>query len=221
MRSTHLWKLAVPLLCATLAGCATSRSEIALTAPAAPTVEPKTTARGTVVIRSVKDERIFEQSPRDPSIPSLGFEGASQATADVKLRAVGRKRNTYGQALGDILLQPGRTVEDVIRENLGAAFERAGYRVTQQTTSDAPTLVVDVRITRFWAWMRPGFWALTLNTDISTALDVSGATPGTTITVHAEDSRQFADDEAWIAVIKKALDAYREEAAQRIDQLPR
>jgi hypothetical protein len=42
--------------------------------------------------------------------------------AEVKARAIGRKRNTYGKALGDMVLEGGQTVEGVVREYLVIAL---------------------------------------------------------------------------------------------------
>lgn len=205
MRNT--WKVAVVLMLAVLAGCATSRSEIRIPEPGAAAAGQPATGK-TVVIRSVKDERVFEQAPSDASIPSLGFGGADQAQADIKSRAVGRKRNTYGKALGDILLQNGQTVESVMRENVAAALQQSGYQVKANAT-DAADYVVDVHIKKFWAWMQPGFWALSLKTNIETDLDISGRRAPTNISVHVEDSRQVATESAWTETISKGLLEYR------------
>lgn len=202
--------------CVALAGCATSRSEIRLSTPT--TTQPAAAqATGKVaVIRSVKDERAFEQAPSEPSTPSLGFEGAAQAAADTKLRAIGRKRNTFGQALGDVLLQGGQTVEAVVRENLAAALRQSGYQLVEPPSAQEAALVVDVHIKKFWAWVNPGFWSITANTNIETDLDVAGKAGAVNVSVHYQDSRQFVTDGTWIEVVDKALEAYRAEASQKL-----
>lgn len=212
-------KLAFIFLYAVLAGCATNRSEISLSSPLLPS-EASAFSEQTAVIRSIKDERIFEQAPRDPSIPSLGFEGATQASAETKARAVGRKRNTYGMALGDILLQSGQTVESVIRENLSAALVQAGYQIKDADAADESALIIDVRIRQFWAWFQPGFWAITLNTNIVTDLTLSGITTPVTISVHAQDARQLATEGAWKEIIGQALDDYQAQVVGRTSELP-
>jgi uncharacterized lipoprotein YajG len=206
--------LASLIACIVLAGCATNRSEVMLSAPmAAPTTRAGATRFA--VIRSVKDERVFEEAPVDPSVPSLGFEGAAQAPAEIKARAIGRKRNTLGMALGDVLLQKGQTVDDVVRDNLTAALQQAGFQVQSADNAGPSALVVDVHVKQFWAWVQIGFWALTLKANISTSLDLSGAASTSTISVHVEDSRQLATDSAWIEVVDKALQAYRSQAAEK------
>lgn len=212
-------RTAILIVCVATAGCATSRSEIKLSSPAMLSNTNVSSGR-TAVIRSIKDERVFEQAPKDPSTPSLGFGGADQSSTELKARAIGRKRNTYGKALGDVLLQSGQTVEGVVRENLAAALTQAGYQVKSEDAAGALPLVIDVRIKQFWAWFQPGFWAITLNTNIVTDLDLSGAATPTTINVHAEDSRQAATESAWMEIVGKALDDYRAQVTTKATTFP-
>ena len=212
---TRLGLLALIVASAVLSGCATSRSEVALTAP--PVTQKAPSNGRTVVIRNVKDDRTFEQAPGDPSTPSLGSGGAAQASDAVKSRAIARKRSTYGQALGDVLLQEGQTVTGLVRSNLAAAFEEAGYRVVADTATQPPPTVVDVSIKKFWAWMQPGFWALTFNSDIETVLTTTapGAAPSV-IKVKASESAQLGTDDAWIRIVQKGMADYRAQAATRL-----
>jgi len=219
MRPRHIVALAASIACAALAGCATSRSEVSLGAPEAAGAAPAPSTGKTALIRSVKDERVFEQAPRDQSVPSLGFEGSAQATAETKLRAIGRKRSGLGKALGDVLLQEGQTVETVVRQSLSDALRQAGYQVVQADGGKTPDLVVDAHIKQFWAYLRPGFWAITVSADIATNLDISGRADPLRISVHNEDARQIVTDGAWIEVVQKALQSYRATAAQRFEGL--
>lgn len=210
----------IPLLLSSvvLAGCATSRSEVQLEAPTASAVPVQSKNRN-VVIRTVKDLRSFEEAPSDPSIPSLGHEGSAAASAELKARAIARKRNTFGKALGDVTLQEGQTVSEVVRSNLAAAFQQAGYTVTPENAGGPSPLLVDVSIKQFWAWMTPGFWALTFETKIETDLDFGTVSPQLTIKAYAQDSGQLGTDGAYIGIISKALDAYRSEATTKIDAI--
>jgi len=202
-----------------LSGCAASRSEIKLQSAAAPAPATVTKARA-VVIRSVKDERTFEKAPAVASTPSLGGEGADKASAAIKDRAIARKRNSYGMAMGDVLLQEGQSVSGLVRENLTTAFQQMGYRVTDAANAGKNPLLVDVQIKKFWSWMQPGFWAVTLNSDIETTIQVSGATSGTSVSVHVQDSRQVVTDGAWMEIVDKALAAFRAQAAQKLQSPP-
>jgi len=211
---------AIVVACVALAGCATSRSEIKLGSPETPASAAVSPSR-VAVIRSIRDERVFEQAPRDPSTPSLGFGGADNATADLRARAIGRKRNTFGKALGDVLLEDNQTVEGVIRDNLAAALRQAGFQVEAGSAAGAAALVIDVRIKQFWSWFQPGFWAIKLHANIVTDLDVSGSAAPTIIQVHAEDSRQLATEGAWMEIVDKALDDYRTQVAGKAAAFPR
>lgn len=205
---------------ALLSGCATTRSEVKLTAPAASTSQAPANGR-VAVIRAVKDVRVFEQAPATASIPSLGFEGASQATLELKARAIGRKRNGFGKALGDVVLENGQTVEGVVRANLTAALQQAGFQVRDMANAGPSPLIIDVRITQFWAWLQPGFGAVTLNSNIETALDLSGPGAGSLppIMVHTEDSRQIVTESAWIEIVDKGLATYRAQASGKLSSM--
>lgn len=202
-------------LSVSLAGCATSRSEIKLQAPTvAPSSATVAKTGRVVVIKSVEDERVFVQAPPDPSTPSLGFGGSDQATAQVKSQAIGRKRNGFGKALGDVLLEQGQTVQGVVRKNLEAALEQGGYQVKSLADAGTNPVVLDVHIKKFWAWFQPGFWAITLHSDIATELQVEGQATPIEIDAHAEDKRQMATDKAWMEITQQGLDAYRAKVVQ-------
>jgi hypothetical protein len=175
--------------------------------------------RGTgrvVVIKSVTDERVFEQAPSDPSTPSLGFGGSDNATVQVKSQAIGRKRNGFGKALGDVLLEQGQTVQDVVRKNLAAALEQSGYQVKSQADAGLEPVVLDVRIKKFWSWFQPGFWAITLHSDIATELQVERGGAPIEIQAHAEEKRQMATDSAWMEITQMGLDDYRAEVVKGV-----
>ena len=196
-------------------GCATNRGILSLQQPA-PKVPAQVTGK-TVFIDMVTDNREFQEHPSSQDIPSLGFEGAAAATAEVKKRAIARKRNTFGRALGDILLEEGQTVETVIRDALQRSFAEMGYTVVeskQDVTKE--TLVVDASIRKFWSYMTPGFWSIALTCDIATDLEVrppDSITPQPeTITVKVERHYQTASGGNWMEVMHQGLDQYVEEA---------
>lgn len=201
-----------------MTGCATNRSEIKVAGPVAPATAPAVSKARAVVIQTVTDQRVFEAAPRSPNIPSLGFGGAAAATDAVKARAVARKRNTYGKALGDVLVQDGQTVTGLVRENLASAFQQLGYRVARDVGSAGPDpLLVDVRIRKLWSWVNMGFWAITMNADVETSIHIAGSeTAATSISVHAEESQGAATDGAWLSIVQKGLSTYREEAVKQL-----
>lgn len=200
-------------LALSLTGCATSRSELQISAPAT-TPAVSVQSGKTVYIRSVKDARVFEESPSNPSTPSLGFDSLKSPDAStIKQRAIARKRNGFGQAMGDILLDEGQTVEGMVGNAIKSAFGEAGYAVINNSADAKPdTLIVDARIDKFWAWMKPGFWALTLSADIATDVSVGSQAGdkklGGTVSSHAEHSRQTAMEGNWIELYQEALATY-------------
>jgi hypothetical protein len=121
--------------------------------------------------------------------------------------------------MGDVLLEPGKTVEGVVRENLVAALRKAGYDVRDPGNVGSAPIFIDARIRRFWAWLTPGFWAVTLRANIETDLTISGGNPAVNVSVAAEQASMIPGDGAWIDVIDKALQLYRDQAASKISGL--
>jgi hypothetical protein len=204
-----------------LAGCATSRSEIRVSSPAAGATAPASASGLVAVVRTVKDDRVFEESPKEANIPSLGSGGAAQASSDVKARAVGRKRNGFGMAMGDVLLESGQTVEGVVRDNLGVALQQAGYQVKSEAEAGPSALVVDVSIKKLWAWLQPGFWAIKLHADVATELKFKGEPSAVPVNAHIEENKAIVTDGSWMDIIGKAMDAYRAQIAGQAASFPK
>ncbi len=213
MIPSNLGLAAAMLMIAALGtGCAATRSEVKLASPVAAPASTVPATGKVVVIRSVTDARVFEQAPRDPSVPSLGGEGAGTASAEIKARAIGRKRGAYGMAMGDVMLEQGKTVEAVVRENLVTALGQAGFQVRDAAAGGAAPLMIDVRIRKFWAWATPGAFTMTVEARIETDLSAPGAAP-VAVNVRASDARMVITDGAWIELVDKALQDYRAQVA--------
>ena len=153
-----------------LAGCATSRSEIDIN------VAPMSSAQvaasnGKKVQISTVDERVFQIDPRSPDIPSLKNNEVTDKS--ITERAIARKRNGYGMALGDVLLPSGRTLSQLVNESVASAYKQAGYEVvTEPGAADATA--VKVHIVEFWSWFTPGFFSV----DVSSKSLLRIETPG-------------------------------------------
>lgn len=156
-----------------LCGCATSRSVVQVgTAPAYQVSNPD---QGTAIRLVTTDERKFELAPATPDIPSLK-DGEINNPA-ITARAIGRKRNTYGRALGDVLLPEGQNVAQIVGEAIANGFRGAGYRVVTEGDPDFATATpVNAKIVQFWLWIDPGFWAITVEN--RTELTISSVLPG-------------------------------------------
>jgi len=190
-----------------LGGCATSRSIIDIKTPTEN--QPAQTNGRDVYISSTTDRRIFEVNPSSPNTPSLN---PSEDQSDkVKLRSIARKRNTFGKALGDILLQEGQSVESLTTASIRQAFAQKGYRIidNKDKITDS-TYIVDTDITKFWSWMNPGFLAITLSTEISTDIRIKShqGTDRQTVNVKSTDNFQTGVDGNWEKVVNMALKSY-------------
>ncbi len=139
-----------------LSGCATSRSVVTV----APAAAPANPADGVPVkVEKVEDLRVFESAPSQPDIPSLS--DGDIANPATKARAIGRKRNSYGKALGDVLLPEGQTVAELVRTSLISSLRESGYRVLSPSDPGyAQAAPLQIRIRKFWSWFQPGFWSI-------------------------------------------------------------
>ena len=149
-------------------------------------------------------------------MPSLS---ADNDTAAVRERAVSRKRNGYGMALGEVTLAPGQTVALQVRDQLKQAFQQAGYTVVTEAGAAAP-VVVDVRIKKFWTWSKVSFTAITMVSDIHTELTITGAkTAPTTISARVEEGKLIGGADATIDSLQKALTAYNTQATAKLAEI--
>lgn len=198
-----------------LGGCATSRSVVDIPPPtSAKIAEPN---GKDVYINSTTDKRTFEAKPSSPNIPSLDpSEGFSES---IKLRSIARKRNSYGKALGDILLKEGQTAGSLVAASIRQAFVEKGYRVLDsKDKATSSTYIVDTNVEKFWSWMNPGFFAITLSTEISTDLTIKSpdGTDKSTVSIKASDHFQTAAESNWAEVINKALRSYIDELKSKL-----
>lgn len=202
----------IPLL---LNACASNRGVISLNIPA-PQSEAKYNNE-TIFIKSVTDNRIFEEKPTSPNIPSLGFGGAEKASVTLKKRAVARKRNAYGKALGDIILQEGETVESIIKGSLARSFTELGYKVINeksQITKD--TIIIEASINKFWSWMNIGFWTLGLTSEIDVKIMLEKHNEVRKISAVYEERFMTARGSNWIKIMNKNLDNFNDEVKKSI-----
>ena len=195
-------------LLATLAGCATSRSTLDLSEGKTATPAVAQPAEGPAVkIVGVEDKRVFTIDPGDPSHPSLKNDDEDDNKA-ITNRAIARKRNTYGEALGDVMLPEGDTVTAHVTQALTDGFRQGGYRVLASGDAgyDQATPVTAV-IKQFWAWAQPGFWEAKMHAIAEIELDgnLPALTPAQTVTAQSTIGIQIGTDSNWRKVIDLGL----------------
>ncbi len=184
-------------------GCATSRGIIdTRVAPMQAEASGKP-----VVIVAVNDLRQFELKPNKPSIPSL--KDGNITDKAITSRAIARKRNGWGMALGDIVLPEGRTVEQLVREAVTKSLNQSGYRViSREEAAGADVAQIDVDIKQLWAWMTPGFFTISL--DFISEVDLKGNLPGVALpkTINGRVSLNSfaAGTGAWENTINKGVE---------------
>ena len=74
--------------------------------------------------------------------------------------------------------------------------------------------MIDVRIRKFWSWLTPGAFTMTVEALIETDLTPAGAAP-IAVNVRSSDARMMVTDGAWIELVDKALQEYRAQVASK------
>lgn len=188
-----------------LSGCAVSRSIVDI--KVSPGTNP---ANGKEVkIVQITDGRKFEVAPKTQSIPSLNEEEIKDSK--ITSRAIGRKRNTYGKAMGDFMLPEQRTVQDLVREAMTKALREKGYSVVEQSSANYQNVLsLEADIGQLWTYITPGFWSLTL--EFETIVRIKGNVFPTSneeeIRGYAQMSVQTGAESNWIETIQNGIDDF-------------
>lgn len=187
-----------------LTGCVVGRTTVDVSAP-----QGTNPATGTYVrIDSVQDKRTFTVKPPSADMASLDpKEDGSDAS---KARAIGRKRNGYGQALGDVVLPEGKTVSGLVESALATGFQEAGYIVVKPGDPNfANATPVTAQIVDFWAWFQPGFWSVTTNqkSELQLSGDVGALHGAQTLKTRVKESKQVVVSSDWQEIVEKGLSA--------------
>lgn len=132
------------------------------------------------------------------------------------------KHPKTGEAIGDILLEEGQTVETVIYEELKNSLYALGYTVVDskaEVTQD--TFIMDVFIDKFWAWMYPGFSALTFKAEINTTIDVFIPEQNGKKVIYASaiNKGQVGSEANWKKVYRMVLEGYATKAKEEFKNL--
>ena len=197
-------------------GCVTGRRELTLVVPTTTTSVPAAT-KGKIYIAAVTDDRVFQNNPSEPSTPSIDGD-VTMLSAAGKDRMIGRQRGGFGKALGDISLSGNDTVTNRVRQLAEEGFRRAGYEIV---TAPVGAIPATISVDKFWAWMDPGFWSLTFETQITTRITLKTTTTTTSFTVVAagKNHGQFAKDANWVQAFDPAIEDFFANFKHEIDKI--
>ena len=192
----------------------TGRRELTLTVL---TNAGKALTTGRVFVAAVTDDRQFKNKPDDPSTPSIDGDVTKLSATD-KDRMIGRQRNSFGHAMGDVSLAANDSVNKQIRSLIEQSLHRKGYQLTQD--SDAPN-VMTISTKEFWSWMTPGFVALIFEAKIQCAITVTNATGSHTVIVNGYglNHGQFAKDVNFVEAFDPAYADFLVNFAANVDNL--
>lgn len=206
----------ITLMLVIATGCATSRGVIDIVDEIS--LNPE--AGQAIKFVRVTDNRDFQLNPRQADIPSLKHGEIDDSS--VTERAIARKRNSYGKALGDILLPEGKTVMDVVENRLTEGFRENGYRVITNKDAGYDTAIpIQVDINKFWGWFSPGFWSLGINfvTSIIVTAPVDGFSEGIEFDSEVQKRFQTASGGNWTKVIDLSLDELNRDIEAEIREM--
>jgi hypothetical protein len=198
----HLAIAAVAASCF-LTGCVTGRRSLDIGLESGTGATPDVPSKGSFMFGAVTDARHFENKPSEPSTPSIDGDVNALSPAE-RGTFIGRQRNTYGHAMGDIVLPDGQTVGTKIVEIMTVGLKRRGYSVV----ATAPTQgTVAVEIQDFWSWMTPGFVALSFEARLGCKVSIESVGRKATFEVrgYALNHGQIAKDKNWQEAFEEAF----------------
>lgn len=199
----HIKIAALLILSTVLFGCVSSRSVVEVQSPQGPN------GTGQKVTITAIDERRFEAAPKQADIASLKY---AEEISDKKIteRAIGRKRNSYGMAMGDVLLPEGQTVSQLVAKSIAEGYRKAGYQVVENAEKNGNTQAVTVRITEFWSWFSPGAFSIAVNNKARLNVTSTGGTAPINLITDKRESMQLVVESDWKVITEEGLQAITE-----------
>jgi uncharacterized lipoprotein YajG len=210
--------LFILLFVISLSSCATNRSVLTIT----PKEDlPSSPLEKFAVIRTVTDAREFMDKPPTPDIPSLGQGGISNHSTELRSRAIGRKRNGYGKALGDVFLDETNSVQKLVNNTLTNILNKYGYKIIDLNSNyPQDTIFIDVQINKFWSWIDIGFWSIGIEAEIDTNVTiVYNENKSKIISARTSNRVMVATDSAWKETIDIVLQSYKKSAEKELEFL--
>jgi hypothetical protein len=195
-------------------GCVVGRRTLSLSVPTASVPAP---TKGKAHVVSVTDTREFQNKPSSPSTPSIDGDvyGMSAAQKD---RMIGRQRNGFGHAMGDISLEENDSVTKRVRLLVEEGLRRSGYQVTDDAEGAMP---VTVAVEKFWVWGTPGMWTLTFEARILAKITLTTPSGRSTFLVLGEGTNhgQSARDANWMQAYEPAFDDFLASFKREMDKI--
>ncbi len=170
---------------------------------------------GTIFIGAIEDKRKFEESPKNPSMPSV--KGNLANTTQEKLSSlVGRQRNGFGAAMGDVALLEGVSIQDKVRELLSVGLESRGYEVVDDANA---TTNVSVDVNEFWAWFSPGFASISFESKLQCNIEFKDPEGNVSFDVsgYGLNKGQVASNANWELAYQRALLNFLDELDKKLD----
>ena len=185
-----------------MTGCVLGRRTVDLAVPSLPAGEPNGIS---VTVKPPSDARTFENKPSDPSTPSIDGD-VNSLTKDEQLLMIGRQRNGYGMAMGDVALPVDETITQKMQQLVIEGLEARGYRVE----GEGGDYQVEVKVEEFWGWFTPGMFVVTFEARLKSNIELSKGSEREILTVtgHGVNRGQVASDANWQLAYKRAFEDF-------------
>ena len=193
---SFMFKPLLLLIIAVLASCTGNQTVRMVVPKSAGNLMPE---KGRVTIVGIEDKRTFERDPDEPSVPSVS-PGIHAETSRETL--VGRRRDTFGRAHGNVMLMKGVTVPEKVREIVGEGLARKGYAATESAG-----LPMQVEVVKFWGWKTISF-ANILNADIECVLHIGGGAKRLVVKGYGTHECHTGGRRHWEAVYRNAVEDF-------------
>ncbi|WP_051219002.1 YajG family lipoprotein [Oceanobacter kriegii] len=180
-----------------------------------PDLSMEKNASGEIYIASVTDSRVFEQKPRSPSTPSVDGN-LSSTSKDQLATLIGRQRNGFGAAMGDVALPEGVTVQDKMKELVAKGLESRGYVVVDDENAENQ---ISIDTSKFWAWFSPGFASVSFESELQCSIDFehSGGEEKFDVTGYGINKGQIASNANWELAYKRAFEDFLKNLDEVLD----
>ena len=199
----------VALACLLQSGCVVGRRTVPLIVPeidsAAPAVAVNSD-KGPFYVGAITDNREFEVKPEDPATPSIDGD-LSAMSADQKATMIGRQRNTYGHAMGDVALPAEDSVTKITKTLVEKALQRRGYQISADAA--APNSA-SVSVDKFWGWSTPGFASISFEARVNCTIQITRHDLSSKLLVsgYGINHAQIASDANWQKAYQLAFEDF-------------